>query len=61
MEVDVAGLLHGRNKFAGHICDQTANYVPQGRVLGAWPEAHRSQLFGKTSIESNIIDSTRLN
>jgi len=28
MEVDVARLLHGRNKFTGHICDQAANYVP---------------------------------
>lgn len=51
VEVDAAGLLHGRDQPVGHVRDQTADHVPEGRVLGARPETHRSQLLGKTSVQ----------
>lgn len=53
VEMDTIGLLHGRGKSIGHVRGQTASHVPQRRILGSRPETHRSQLFGKTPIESN--------
>lgn len=53
VEVDAVGLLHGRDQLVGHVRDQAANNVPQRRVLGARPKAHRSQLLGETPVESN--------
>lgn len=61
VEMDAVGLLYGRHQFVGHVRDQTEDHVPQRRVLGARSKTHRTQLFGKTTVEGEMHETFHIN